>query len=861
MSLNTARAKFSAQLSALVLCFAFGLTFCCLPGRALGQDANGQDNNSAADNGEAKAAVQAGHSYHGETFNEGPRQKAYLMGGTGDVKFPATSSHSEVQPFINQGVGQLHGFWYLEAERSFRQAAALDPDCAIAYWGAAMANRNNTTRARGFIAEAVKRKDKASKREQIYIDALNAFLKEDEGKDDKEKSENKKKRAENYTQALEDIIYQFPEDLEARAFLALQLYDNRGLGIPITSYYAIDALLQDLFEKVPLHPAHHFCIHLWDLRHAELALKSAARCGQSAPSIAHMWHMPGHIFSRLNRYEDAAWQQEASARTDHAHMMHDKLLPDEIFNFAHNNEWLIRNLMFVGRVDEAINLAKNMIELPQHPKYNTMQKRGSMRYGRDRLFEALVDYQRWDDLIKLADTVYLEPTDDQDEQIKRLKYLASACFMTGQDQRGENCLSELQAKLDELKSKQQDAVNKAVEEVKAKAATEQAEKKPAEQPEAKQEQPADPQPTSESPQPEQTQPEQPKPEQPQPEQVDEELKKKIDEATKNAQNNFASQIRNLEKSIDVANGYRAFKQADFKTAAEKLKSGGEDSSLILEARFLAGEREAAIEEINKEAGRRKSQVIPAARRVFMLNDFGKIDEAKAAFEDLRNMSGSIDMQSSLFTRLIPIGQEFGLGQDWRVARTIPDDVGQRPALDSLGPIHWRPTAAPEWSLVQADGVTRSSKEFAGKPVILIFYLGYGCLHCAEQLQKFSPHAKDFEQAGISMLAISSDDAEGLQKSIKGFEGELHIPLLSDGNLDVFKAFRAYDDFENLPLHGTFFIDGDGKVRWQDIGFEPFMDHEFLLKESQRLLAQKNEGTAPENKDNSGGEKVTLSNVE
>ena len=81
----------------------------------------------AADNGPV-----AGHSSHGEIFNEGPRQQAYLMGTTGNIDFPVTSSVSNVREFINQGVGQLHGFWYFEAERSFRQAAALDPDCAFA---------------------------------------------------------------------------------------------------------------------------------------------------------------------------------------------------------------------------------------------------------------------------------------------------------------------------------------------------------------------------------------------------------------------------------------------------------------------------------------------------------------------------------------------------------------------------------------------------------------------------------------------------------------------------------------------------------------------------------------------------------
>src|SRR5690606_25764383 len=104
----------------------------------------------AASPAEAAEALRAGHSAHGEAFNEGPRQRAYLMGGTGKVSFPVTAASKEAQAFIEQGVGQLHGFWYLEAERSFRQAAALEPECAIAYWGMAMANVNNEKRAKEF---------------------------------------------------------------------------------------------------------------------------------------------------------------------------------------------------------------------------------------------------------------------------------------------------------------------------------------------------------------------------------------------------------------------------------------------------------------------------------------------------------------------------------------------------------------------------------------------------------------------------------------------------------------------------------------------------------------------------------------
>src|SRR5688572_20197156 len=65
----------------------------------------------------APNAPLAGHSIHGESFNEGPRQKAYLMDGMAKVHFPISSKAPQAQAFFNQGLSQLHGFWYLEAER------------------------------------------------------------------------------------------------------------------------------------------------------------------------------------------------------------------------------------------------------------------------------------------------------------------------------------------------------------------------------------------------------------------------------------------------------------------------------------------------------------------------------------------------------------------------------------------------------------------------------------------------------------------------------------------------------------------------------------------------------------------------
>ena len=767
----------------LTLIALVALNLVCLP--AAGQDTEKKETQEAdqeakKEGTEAEPETLAGHSYHGEAFNEGPRQQAFLMPGMPNITFPATTSSPEAHKFFVQGVGQIHGFWYFEAERSFRQAAAIDPDFAMAYWGMAMANKSNTKRSKEFIAEAVSRKESVTDREQRYIDSMDKYLNAD--------AKDKKARGANYAKALESLIYEYPEDFEARALLALHLWNNRSSNNMAFSHLAVDALLQQVFQHNPMHPCHHYRIHLWDYQRAKTALTSANKCGQTSPGIAHMWHMPGHIYSKLKRYDDACWQQEASARVDHAHMMQYRVLPDQIHNFAHNNEWFIRNLINVGRVRDGLDLAKNMIELPRHPKYNTLSKRGSTNYGRQRLFSVLSRYELWDEMVTLCNTTYLEPTDNETEQIKRLRHLGFALAQLDRHEEAAAIVGQLEEQLASLRESREkagtDAGKKAKEEKKDEKAT--------------------------------------------------------SKAVADAHRTWDGKIRSVEQALEYTRASQQLAAGDDQKAYQHIKKAGSvDRMLLAQLQCQAGEESEAIQAAEKHVKSHPGEVQPLARQVEILWMADKKKQAGQAFDDLRKLSGTIDMQSPVFTRLNPIAEELGHELPWRGGKEPRDDIGQRPDLDSLGPFRWQPTAAPEWKLADHRGKKWSLRQFRGEPVLVIFYLGYGCLHCAEQLQAFAPRTEEFSKQGISLIAISTDDREGLKTSIENYDdGTIPFPLVSNSDLDIFKAYRAHDDFEGQPLHGTFLIDGQGSVLWQDISYEPFMDADFVLAESLRLLGQR-----------------------
>jgi peroxiredoxin len=272
--------------------------------------------------------------------------------------------------------------------------------------------------------------------------------------------------------------------------------------------------------------------------------------------------------------------------------------------------------------------------------------------------------------------------------------------------------------------------------------------------------------------------------------------------------------------------------------AKLREAGGVEAVYLNRLQFQLGEKDAAEKAARDLASSGTNQVLPLAALVDLLWQNGKKEEATKKFEELRKLAGAADLDAPPLVRLDPIAKDLTWPDDWRTPNPPAADVGVRPPLDSLGPFRWQPYVAANWTLPATDGAPKSLESYRGRPVVVIFFLGSGCLHCVEQLQAFAPKAEEFKAAGIDLVAISMDDQDGLKKSLASYKpGVLPIPLLADPQLTAFKAYGCYDDFEKKTLHGTFFIDPTGHVRWQDIAYEPFMDASFVLGEAKRLLAQ------------------------
>ncbi len=364
-----------------------------------------------------------GHSEHGDAFDTGPREKPHVLQGIGTAHFPITVKNPEVQQWFDQGNALLHSFWDYEAERAFRWCVKLEPDNPMPYWGLARASMlrglGGQTRPAEMIREAVKRRARASEREQLYIDALAAELIPDPLLPADESRPRK---------FLETLCVKYPDDMEAWALLALNTMGR--------SRYGAELMIREVLAKQPDHPgAHHYRIHNWDYHEPEMALESSRRYGDIVPSIGHALHMPGHIFSIVGMWNEAAISMDAATRAEKQYMIDTLTFPFNNWNYGHNLTYLSYIQEQLGMPHAAEFGARQMIDAPIDPN----AARSTMDYGMGALPRVLLKYERWDDILKDG---YIPWRDTYDDQVNRAYFRARAYLATHDLENAQKAISE-----------------------------------------------------------------------------------------------------------------------------------------------------------------------------------------------------------------------------------------------------------------------------------------------------------------------------------------------------------------------------------------------------------------------------------
>jgi tetratricopeptide (TPR) repeat protein len=348
--------------------------------------------------------------------------KAPLLDGMGNYHYQISTSSELAQRYFDQGLILTYGFNHAEAANSFREAAQLDPDCAMCYWGLAlvMGPNINAAMADEAVPDAWTAIQKAialsndnkniTPKEKDLIQALaNRYTQEPvEDRSDLDRA---------YVDAMREVAKRYPEDLDASVLFAEALMDTMPWD-----YWQEDgnlkqeaaeakAVLEEILAKNPYHPnANHLYIHVVEAKHPELGIEAADRLRNLVPGASHLVHMPGHIYIRVGRYHDAVVANQKATEVDRKYIAQHN--PQGLYPMGyipHNYHFLWFGAIMGGEEKVALKSAQDTAamvdpEMMRQPGLGTLQHYYVIPYY------SLVKFGEWDKILAIpapaADLVY-----------------------------------------------------------------------------------------------------------------------------------------------------------------------------------------------------------------------------------------------------------------------------------------------------------------------------------------------------------------------------------------------------------------------------------------------------------------------
>lgn len=297
---------------------------------------------------------------------------APLFDGLGDHHHPISTKSPQAQEYFDQGLILAYGFNHQEAKRSFEEAARLDPDAPMPYWGIALVQGPNINRpmppehvvpAWDALQKARARMQNGTPKERAYIEALSRRYAPEPVMD-----RSALDRA--YADAMRGVYERYPEDTDAATLYAEAVMDTMPWNYwtagkePKPGTPELLAALEHAMDREPYHPgATHLYIHAVESGpNPERGLTAADRLRTLAPRTGHLIHMPGHIYLRLGMYHLASLANERAVRMDEEYIASCNVQGFyPIVYYPHNYHFLWYSTMMEGRGADALNTARAVI--------------------------------------------------------------------------------------------------------------------------------------------------------------------------------------------------------------------------------------------------------------------------------------------------------------------------------------------------------------------------------------------------------------------------------------------------------------------------------------------------------------------
>ena len=301
------------------------------------------------------------------------QQISPLFTNLGNLNFPVSTKNDRAQAFFNQGVKLSYAFNHAEGHRSFMEAARLDPNSAMSYWGQAFAlgpnindplpDEERQNKINEAMTNARRLAPEANRKEQALIEALSARYSEDLTKDVAELNMD-------YMQAMAKVIKKYPKDANIQILYAASVMNTVPWnywdkdGNPSPNIKEAKEALESAMELEPENPGgHHYYIHMVELPYPDMGEASADKLASLMPGAGHIVHMPSHIYIRVGRYLDAVKVNQKAILADEdyiAQCFSQGLYP--LAYYPHNIHFLWSSASLLGSSKIAIDAAKKTAE-------------------------------------------------------------------------------------------------------------------------------------------------------------------------------------------------------------------------------------------------------------------------------------------------------------------------------------------------------------------------------------------------------------------------------------------------------------------------------------------------------------------
>jgi tetratricopeptide (TPR) repeat protein len=351
--------------------------------------------------------ARAGETPHGAHAAPPTAGAAMLFDDLGSHSHPVTTRSPQAQAYFDQGLRLIYAFNHDEAIRSFHEAARLDPECAMAWWGVAFAYGPNynlpldderNRKAVEAMERAVALAPKASPAERDYIAAVQRRYSLDPKAD-------RKQLDRDFAGAMRALAQKYPDDLDAATLFAESLMDLRPWdlwtadGKPQPGTEEIVATLEGVLRRSPNHPgANHYYIHAIEASpEPSRGVPSAQRLEKLVPGAGHLVHMPSHIYMRIGRYSDATEANRKAIEVDRRYL--ERAKPEGVYPmmyYPHNIHFLVAAASMEGRSADAISAARDLVA-QLDPE--GMRQMPMLEYFSPTLLFTLARFGRWQEVL------------------------------------------------------------------------------------------------------------------------------------------------------------------------------------------------------------------------------------------------------------------------------------------------------------------------------------------------------------------------------------------------------------------------------------------------------------------------------